>query len=56
MEIFMKENGKTIKPMERVTMHILMGPDMKAHGSRINSTEKAQKPGQMEPNILEIMN
>ena len=45
MEIFIKESGKTIKPMVSVFTDILMVQSTEATGSKINSMEKELKPG-----------
>lgn len=60
MAMFMKENGKTIRPMERESIHMLMDPDMKASGLKINSTDLVLKGGlmvlHMKDNMLKARN
>lgn len=45
METYIKENGRTEKPMELEFLLILMDPCMKANGKMINSMDTAQNLG-----------
>lgn len=49
METYMKEIGKTIRPMEKAHIHTRMVPDIKVTGKMINSTGSGQKHG---PTVL----
>ena len=51
MEIFIKENGKTIKPMVLVFIGILMVQSTEVTGTKINSTERVLKPGPTNLNM-----
>ena len=51
MEIFTKESGKTIKPMVSAFTDILMVQSIEATGSKISSTARGLKPGQINLNM-----
>lgn len=55
MEMFIKETGRMIKLMVMDFIIILMEPDMKVNGMRINKMVMELKPGPMVLNILEII-
>lgn len=51
----MKENGLMTKLMDTVFTNILMGPNSKDNGMKINKKEKGLKPGLMELNMRETI-
>lgn len=51
MEIFMRVNGKTIKPMEMVAILMQMELLITESGKMISNMEKELKHGQMEQNM-----
>ena len=50
----MKENGKMIRPMERVYTFILMEPLMKAIGWTTSNMDSGSRSGKMGLNIRDI--
>jgi hypothetical protein len=55
MVMFIKETGKMIKPMDKDFITILMEPDMKENGLKINNMDMELKLGLMVLNISEII-
>lgn len=54
MVMCIKENGRTISPMEMVNINIRMELYIKANGRMISSTVKAYKYGQTDKNTKDI--
>jgi hypothetical protein len=51
MEMYMKDNGKMINPMELESINITMELFMKANGRMISKMEKVYKLGLMAKNM-----